>query len=134
MILLQLPNELIFNIINKCCIGKQRELMIINKNLYYDETFQDIKNKIIFKILRIKLWLKLVIQKRKLFRDLNYILNHHFTLNYSGMLRYKDICLFYSPHMQYGPCRFCMKNLDKHKYYKMMNIYLELTFKNQLIS
>ena len=66
MILLQLPNELIFNIINKCCIGKQRELMIINKNLYYDETFQDIKNKIIFKILRIKLWLKLVIQKRKI--------------------------------------------------------------------
>ena len=45
-------------------------------------------------------------------------------------MRYKDICL-YSPHVQYGPCRFCMKNLNEHKYYKMINIYLELITKNQ---
>ena len=68
--------------------------------------------------------------KNKNYLDINYILNRHFTLNFCGMMRYKDICLLYAPHVQYGPCRFCMKNLNEHKYFKMMNIYLELNTKS----
>lgn len=129
MLLLELPNDLIYNILKKCYIAKQRQLMITNNEIYNNNN--ELKNEITIKILRIKLWLKIMIQKRKLFRDINYILNRHFTLNFCGMMRYKDICLLYSPHVQYGPCRFCMKNLNEHKYYKLMNIYLELITKFQ---
>lgn len=130
MSLLNLPDDIIYNIIDKCTIGKQRQITIINQSLNSDEICKKIKDNVVIKILRIKLWLKICIQKQKLFRDINYILNRHFTLNFCGMMRYKDICLLYAPHVQYGPCRFCMKNLNEHKYFKMMNIYLELNTKS----
>ena len=130
MLLLELPNDIIYNIINKCGVGEQRLIIIVNNELYNDEVCKKIRDEILIKYLRIKLWLKIILQKRKLFRDINYILNRHFTLNFCGMMRYKDICLLYSPHIQYGNCRFCMKNLNEHKYFKMMNIYLELTTKS----
>ena len=130
MLLLELPDDIIYNIINKCRIGKQRQITIINTDLYNNEVCKKTKNEILIKILRIKLWLKIILRKQKLFRDIKFILNRHFTLNFCGMMRYKDVCLLYSPHVQYGPCRFCMKNLNAHKYFKLMNIYLELTTKS----
>jgi len=129
MLLLELPDDIIYNIINECTIGKQRQITIINTDLYNNEVCKKTKNEILIKILRIKLWLKIILRKQKLFRDIKFILNRHFTLNFCGMMRYKDVCLLYSPHIQYGPCRFCMKNLNAHKYFKLMNIYLELTTK-----
>ena len=54
--------------------------MITNNEIY--NNYSELKNVLIIKILRIKLWLKIMIQKRKLFRDINYILNRHFTLNF----------------------------------------------------
>ena len=130
MLLLELPDDIIYNIINECTIGKQRQITIINTDLYNNEVCKKTKNEILIKILRIKLWLKIILRKQKLFRDIKFILNRHFTLNFCGMMRYKDVCLLYSPHVQYGPCRFCMKNLNAHKYFKLMNIYLELTTKS----
>ena len=129
MLLLELPDDIIYNIINKCRIGKQRQITIINTDLYNNEVCKKTKNEILIKILRIKLWLKIILRTQKLFREIKFILNRHFTLNFCGMMRYKDVCLLYSPHIQYGPCRFCMKNLNAHKYFKLMNIYLELTTK-----
>ena len=130
MLLLELPDDIIYNIINKCKIGKQRQITIINIDLYNNEVCKKTKNEILIKILRIKLWLKIILRTQKLFREIKFILNKHFTLNFCGMMRYKDVCLLYSPHIQYGPCRFCMKNLNAHKYFKLMNIYLELTTKS----
>ena len=130
MLLLELPDDIIYNIINKCRIGKQRQITIINTDLYNNEVCKKTKNEILIKILRIKLWLKIILRTQKLFREIKFILNRHFTLNFCGMMRYKDVCLLYSPHVQYGPCRFCMKNLNAHKYFKLMNIYLELTTKS----
>ena len=130
MLLLELPDDIIYNIINKCRIGKQRQITIINTDLYNNEVCKKTKNEILIKILRIKLWLKIILRTQKLFREIKFILNRHFTLNFCGMMRYKDVCLLYSPHIQYGPCRFCMKNLNAHKYFKLMNIYLELTTKS----
>lgn len=130
MLLLELPDDIIYNIINKCRIGKQRQITIINTDLYNNELCKKAKNEILIKKLRIKLWLKIILQKQKLFREINFLLNRHFTMNLCGMMRYKDVCLLYSPHIQYGTCRFCMKNLNAHNYFKLMNIYLELTTKS----
>ena len=127
MLFLELPNDIIYNILKSCYIGNHRQLIISNNELY--NNYYELKNGISIKILRIKLWLKIMIHKRKLFRDINYIFNKHFRFDFSGIMRYRDICLLYSPHVQYGPCRFCMKNLNEHKYYKMIKIYLELITK-----
>lgn len=129
MLISDLPDDILYIIIKKCNIGKQRQITIINNVFYNDELYKKIQNEIFVKTSRIKLWLKILLQKQKLFRDINLALNRHFTLNFGRSLEYNKCCLLFSPHVQYGPCRFCMKLFNEHKYFKMINIYLELTTK-----
>ena len=43
MLLLNLPDDIIYNIIDKCTLGKQRQITIINQSLNSDEICKKLK-------------------------------------------------------------------------------------------
>ena len=105
-------------LLNTCGFYNKAQETIIKRNIKIN------KNKIL-------LYFLIKHKQMKLFRKIKETLDYHFINHLGGMISFNDSCLMYAPHVQYGPCRFCMKNLDQHKYNKMINLYLKLTTQNE---
>ena len=105
-------------LLNTCGFYNKAQETIIKENIKIS------KNKIL-------LYFLIKHKQMKLFRKIKETLDYHFTNHLGGIISFNDSCLMYAPHVQYGPCRFCMKNLDQHKYNKMINLYLKLTTQNE---
>ena len=105
-------------LLNTCGFYNKAQETIIKENIKIS------KNKIL-------LYFLIKHKQMKLFRKIKETLDYHFINHLGGMISFNDSCLMYAPHVQYGPCRFCMKNLDQHKYNKMINLYLKLTTQNE---
>lgn len=118
-----LPNEISSIIINM--------LPIYNKRIFFITCNENSKDKEIYiKLLRIKLYIKIKLQIKKLFNTLShYLLTYDYMLyNYStGYYPFNNQCLIYAPiNQKKYLCRYCKNNRASHKYIYMMRIYNEI--------
>jgi hypothetical protein len=131
-ILIEIPEDIQYNLIDNYLTMK--DLRLLNTSgakLLPQKENKKIVDKVYLAASRIKLFIILLNNKKILFRKIDRILNRHFKYNFHGMMRFNDECLLYAPVTQYGTCRFCERNISKHRYVKMMNIYLALTTSNE---
>jgi hypothetical protein len=122
-----LPDDLIYSIYSKLPFTHLRMLNTTIRDFYLENI---VKNKLTINSNKIKLYYKLKYHQLILFEQLNKTLNDSYfdmieNNNLNG-LNLNGHCLIYSPINQYGLCRFCNKNLSKHKYDKLLKIYLNL--------
>ena len=119
-----LPND-IFLYISENFLDKNHQRLLNTCHIYPDYETQQNNN--LIKKLSYKITLFTLIKKNQiyLFREIDKKLNSY-VFWMGGIKKFNKHCLLYAPHIQYGRCRYCNDYLNKHKYYKMMNIYFKL--------
>jgi hypothetical protein len=127
MHILDLPDDIIDYIQNNFLNNSHKRLL--NTTGFYRNNpllQRQINDFIINKTYILNLFFLIKFHQINLFRKIKKTLDYHFMNHLGGMISFNDSCLMYAPHIQYGPCRFCMKHLSRHKYNKMINLYLRL--------
>ena len=121
-----LPDDILehisYNYLND---GKTR--LLNTCGIYSNNMTITINTKIKHNAYRIMLFYIIKHNQKQLFRKINTIFKMNFFNHIGGMIKFNDSCLMYAPVTQYGKCRFCLKQLNEHKYEKMIKIYLSLT-------
>ena len=127
MSILELPEDILHYIHNEYLNTNHKRLL--NTVGFYKNNRKlqtEINQFIISKAYILKLYFLIKFNQIKLFRKIKETLDYHFVNHLGGMITFNDNCLMYAPHVQYGPCRFCLKHLSQHKYNKMVNLYLSI--------
>tara|TARA_B100001094_G_scaffold215962_1_gene210088 strand:- start:369 stop:755 length:387 start_codon:yes stop_codon:yes gene_type:complete len=123
-----LPEDLFLHISDNF-LNKGNQRLLNTCGLYSDNEKEQKNRDIKIAAYRIMLFHSLKTKQIKLFREIDKTLKNKFFLGLGGIIRFNNKCLLYAPQVQYGMCRFCEQQINKHPYNKMMNIYFELTTK-----
>ena len=118
MNIISLPDDMISNIISLLPNNKQR---IYNTTVILPNSD---RLRIKHRLIRSMLYIKLSFHIKYLFRRLQMSL---FAIGGPLGWFYNNKCLYYSPYIQYGLCRFCNQHLYQHRYTKMMRIFHSIT-------
>lgn len=106
--------------------------IILIKDLYSKEYYSEFMLNRVIHANRIKLCFRLFFHKKILFNTLKQILDKHYYIMLSKKQKsyplFNNQCILYAPFVPYEKCRFCSFHLHKHKYNKMIRMYLELVY------
>ena len=126
-----LPNDIIRHISQFLHVRDKYNIIHL-KNIYEPCDIASINTARHLACNRIKLCAKICFYRKKLFITLhNTIHKHFYTMSSNSQAqppRFNGYCVLYSPCTPYGVCRFCLHNLDKHRYDKMIHMYLHFFY------
>lgn len=124
-----LPFDIYLEISKTLPIKHTHLLLLTSKKIFYKTPMHlIIHNRLDIISSRIILFFKLKKKINKLFDHLRKCINTYYKFSDSGMFvsQFNINCMLYSPITQYGTCRFCGQNAERHRYRKMISLYLKI--------